>query len=321
MKDIKISVVIITYNKVNYLKAVLRNLENQTNTSNIEYIVINDGSNDNTREFLENYNGRLDIQFRTIENSGSAVARNTGIRMSMGEYILFLDDDIILENNYIDKMAHSIELYPNKVHSGRIQLIPMDIVPCLIDELDVTGQINFKVLHEHAYVDTIYRTLQIAYSKPLVKKKLNCWWGIVSGGNICFPRHIIEDSGCFDETFKEWGPEDIDFCYRAFKKRYSHKYNEDCHLYHLDHPRNNEVLKNLMIKNAFMLYTKHNKPKEILAYLNFFNGIISLNTFNEICSEIMNERVKVKLDDYFINLNYYIEKNQIINWRKNDTDK
>jgi glycosyltransferase involved in cell wall biosynthesis len=319
MKDIVISVVIITHNKVNYLRAILKNLENQTYTSSIEYIVVNDGSSDNTKDFLDNYNGRLNLQFNTIENSGAAVARNTGIRMSKGKYILFLDDDIILEISYIEKLLSSISIYPNKVHSGKIELIPLDVVPSIIEELDNTGKINHDYLLKHSYVDTIYKTLQIAYSKPL-SKNLCCWWGIVSGGNICFPRHIIEDSGYFDETFKEWGPEDIDFCYRAFKKNYTHKYNENCHLYHLDHPRKITALKNLMIKNAFTLYTKYNKPKEILAYLNFFNGMVSLNAFNDICSEIMNEENNVNLEEYFINLNYYIEKNQIINWRKNDTD-
>lgn len=321
MKNILISVVIITYNKIDYLQAVLKNLENQTYNSNIEYIVVNDGSTDKTIEFLENFKTPLRLQHITIENSGSAKARNIGIKLSKGKYILFLDNDIILENSFIKKTLKSISKYPNRVHSGRIRLIPITFVPSLINELKINGKLNQRFLEKQSYVDTIYQTLEVAHSRNYSNEDLSCWWGIVSGGNICFPRHVIEDSGYFDENFKEWGPEDIDFCYRAFNKKYLHKYNDNCHLYHLDHPRKVGELKNVIIKNAFTIYTKYNKAKEILAYLNFFNGIISLNTFNKICSETMNEPINIKLEDYFINLKYYIEKNQIINWRKNDFDK
>lgn len=312
--DFLLSIVIITYNKLAYLRAVLRGLERQSEKHNQEIIIVNDGSTDDTKAFLDRKESKLDYRHIHLSNSGSSVARNTGIAMAQGEYILFLDNDIILEDSFVCHLRKSIIRYPNRIHSGKLRLIPLECVPAVFEmneQQDVRYYFNY--LERVSYLDAIYGSLQVAYQRK-DDHPLACWWALATGGNMCFPKQVIQQVGVFDEVFKTWGPEDIDLCYRAFRENYLLKYNADCRLYHLDHPRNKNMIKEYMAKNVAQIYKKY-KSKDILAYLNFFNGMISLNMFNNICCEIHNLENKIKLEEYYISLNYYINMDQIINWK------
>jgi glycosyltransferase involved in cell wall biosynthesis len=314
-----LSVVIITYNKLNYLKTVLKNLNNQTKLRNVEFVVVNDGSTDGTKEFLDRLETKFHLKKINIPNSGSAVARNTGIRNSTGDNILFIDDDILMEPLYISKLLKSLAKYPDRVHAGNIRLIPLDKVPDVMELMDSGIVVGNRTLSKISYTDAIYGTLQVAYRNNN-NAEISCWWGLVTGGNICFPRAVIEDVGYFDDSFKNWGPEDIDLTYRAFKKNFKLKFNSIANLYHMDHSRNPMEIKEAMARNVSLLLKKYHKSTDILSYINFFNGMTSLNGFNSVCLQMLPNAPKVELEEYYISLDYYLEKGQMINWKKNESN-
>lgn len=95
-----VSVVVPTYNRSRYIKACLDSVfsqEAQGKNFDIEVIVIDDGSTDNTSEVVQSYGNK--VQYKRIRNSGGpAKPRNMGISMAHGDYIAFLDaDDMWLE--------------------------------------------------------------------------------------------------------------------------------------------------------------------------------------------------------------------------------
>lgn len=99
MKQIAVSVIVPVYNVEKYLKDCLDSLERQT-LKNIEVIIVNDGSTDNSRKIAEEYAHRND-NFILIDrsNGGLSAARNTGMSHARGKYIYFLDsDDYILDS-------------------------------------------------------------------------------------------------------------------------------------------------------------------------------------------------------------------------------
>ena len=102
MKGPKISVIIPVYNVEDYLEDTLNSLLNQTIIDDIEILMIDDGSSDDSRYIIERY--ALDYDnFHAFhkENGGQGVARNYGLRYANGEYIHFLDsDDIIAPDGY-----------------------------------------------------------------------------------------------------------------------------------------------------------------------------------------------------------------------------
>ena len=109
MKEKRVSVIIPTYNRAGYLTEAIDSVFGQT-YSNMEIIVVDDGSTDDTRERLKPY--RDIIEYVYIDNGGPARARNVGMEMAKGEYIAFLDSDdlyypykIELQAGFLDKHA------------------------------------------------------------------------------------------------------------------------------------------------------------------------------------------------------------------------
>ncbi|HKK53946.1 MAG TPA: glycosyltransferase family A protein [Patescibacteria group bacterium] len=90
----KISVIIPTYNRANFLPRAIKSVLNQT-FKDFELIIVDDGSTDNTKEVINNYLKNDDrIKYIYQQNSGGPPKpKNTGIKIAKGEYIAFLDSD------------------------------------------------------------------------------------------------------------------------------------------------------------------------------------------------------------------------------------
>ena len=89
----KISVIIPVYNRSRELVRALNSLVCQTDKE-FDVVVCDDGSLENIRAIVEEYMGRLDVQYIRIENSGGpARPRNVGIQMAKGIWLSFLDSD------------------------------------------------------------------------------------------------------------------------------------------------------------------------------------------------------------------------------------
>lgn len=104
-----ISIIIPAYNAEKYIKETIDSALEQTH-KNIEIIIVNDGSTDNTENIIKSYTDDR-IKYFKQKNSGLAgIARNTGIRQANGDYIAFLDaDDIWVK----DKLKKQIKILDN----------------------------------------------------------------------------------------------------------------------------------------------------------------------------------------------------------------
>ncbi|MBU7593519.1 glycosyltransferase [Metabacillus halosaccharovorans] len=97
----KISVIIPVYNAEKYITQCIESLLNQT-LRECEFIFINDGSTDKSKQIIEKYQ-KLDDRIKLLsqENQGVSIARNEGLRVANGEYIGFVDaDDFIAKTMY-----------------------------------------------------------------------------------------------------------------------------------------------------------------------------------------------------------------------------
>jgi glycosyltransferase involved in cell wall biosynthesis len=99
MKTEKVSIVIPCYNQAEYVSDAIESAINQT-YEDIEVIVVNDGSTDNSREIIRKYHGIILID---QENKGLSAARNVGIAEASGKYIVTLDADDKIVPSYIEK--------------------------------------------------------------------------------------------------------------------------------------------------------------------------------------------------------------------------
>ena len=99
-----ISVIVPVYNVEKYLEECLDSIQHQTYTD-IEVILVNDGSTDSSKEICEKY-CKQDSRFKLINqtNQGQSVARNTGVAASSGEFIVFVDSDDVIKANYLEEL-------------------------------------------------------------------------------------------------------------------------------------------------------------------------------------------------------------------------
>ena len=105
----KISIIIPAYNVEAYIEKCINSVINQT-YDDIEVIIINDGSTDNTAEIIEKYS-KIDNRIKIVNkyNSGVSDSRNVGIEMFTGDYVFFLDSDDWVEKDYIIKAVDVLE--------------------------------------------------------------------------------------------------------------------------------------------------------------------------------------------------------------------
>jgi len=104
----KISVIVPVYNVEKYLERCIESILNQT-YKNIEIIIVDDGSVDNSSYICEKYK-KVDNRVKVFHknNEGVSSARNLGLKQSTGKYILFVDSDDYLDINMIQKLYYNI---------------------------------------------------------------------------------------------------------------------------------------------------------------------------------------------------------------------
>lgn len=105
--DMLVSVVIPTYNRVDKLVRALKSVQNQTYT-NLEIIVVDDGSTDDTLQALEKIEDYRLKYYHLDQNSGPSKARNFGVSHAHGEYIAFHDDDDEWKYNKIELQMNAL---------------------------------------------------------------------------------------------------------------------------------------------------------------------------------------------------------------------
>lgn len=98
-----ISIILPAYNVEKYIEAAVTSILNQT-YQNFEVIIVNDGSTDNTQKICEQLKEK-DIRIILINqiNLGSGIARNSGLKVSNGEYIYFMDPDDVINSNLLEE--------------------------------------------------------------------------------------------------------------------------------------------------------------------------------------------------------------------------
>ena len=111
MTDKLVSIITPTYNCAKFIGRTIESVQAQTYT-NWEMIIVDDRSEDNTKEIVENYmKNEPRIKYHLLEvNSGAAVARTTSMKLAKGSYMAFLDSDDIWTPDKLEKQLKWMEI-------------------------------------------------------------------------------------------------------------------------------------------------------------------------------------------------------------------
>lgn len=97
--DIKYSVIVPVYNRIDEVRDLLESLVCQTQ-KNFEVIIVEDGSTEPCEEIVDNYYGSFHLKYFYKSNEGRSIARNYGIERASGRYFIFFDSDCVIPPDY-----------------------------------------------------------------------------------------------------------------------------------------------------------------------------------------------------------------------------
>ncbi len=284
---LRASVIIPTYNKLPRLKLVLYSIECQMiDRDMFEVIVVDDGSDDGTKEYLFKCNFSYSMKVIEGDNAGRACARNKGIKAANNEIMIFIDDDTVLgpnfimnhlkaqneglavihgwirENSYVKFFYDPCEgvLYPYLQKSGNTD----QLRKCCVRYEDIKN--GCEKLDTESKVSAHEKIVNKVFERNIK----NWYWIGFCGGNTSISKEWVLETGGFDEQYGlNWGCEDMDFGYQLMIRKYPFKMCCEALNYHLDHLRKNYVEEHK--RNLDIFYGKY-QDETIHIFGKFVSG-------------------------------------------------
>lgn len=205
-QHLKVSVIVATYNRLNFLPEAIDSLFRQF-YKNIEILIVDDGSWDSTKQYckyiIDKYGKFYDIKYFYQKNKGVGSARNVGFKNATGDLITIFDhDDYMLEDGIIDRVIYFI----NNPQA--------DVVYAKRDTLLNSGyerirQKRYEPYHDDGFIDLKTKEEQFNY---LISKQ------VTFGANtMMYRKKILETTGFFYEDKKFMGLEHNVFLLMVFR--------------------------------------------------------------------------------------------------------
>ena len=189
-KLLKVSVIIPTYNGSNTILRAINSVLNQT-YSNLELIIVDDCSKDNTFEVVKSIKDKRVRVLRHKSNKGGSAARNTGIKEAKGEYIAFLDDDDEWLSEKVEKQVKYLRSKDSSLYKG---------VVC-----------SYMILSGKKW-RTVIQTKEGDLREGIFLMRLS----LAAGSCLMVRKEIFNDIGMFDESYLRH--QDMEFVLRFLRK-------------------------------------------------------------------------------------------------------
>ena len=301
----KISIIIPVFNVVDYILECIDSVIAQK--GDIECIIVNDCTQDDSililKEYLDSYTGNIDFKIAEHSiNRGLSAARNTGINISTGDYVYFLDSDDKLPEMAIEKMTVGLQ----------------DREPscCIIGDYDTFG-CTLKNLPKNGKKQNV-----LFDNKSILYAFLNCQWYPMAWNKLVLRKFLIDNSLYFREGMLH---EDELWSYQLALKLPSLKFcHERTYLYRV---RNDSITGTKKAKNfednlAYCEYISQHRSKilekETGIFLQNRLNVILLEMYNNHCTidEIWDMCTYIKANlgvQYFSGMNFRNVLNSIRN--------
>ena len=253
-KDIKfiqknkylVSIVMLTYNQLEDTKLCVESLFKHTTDVNYELIFVDNGSTkDDTISYLDGLK-KEHKNIKTIynkENLGFACANNQGIEISEGEYVLLLNNDVILTDGWLSRMIQVAE------SDDKIGVV----APC-------TNHASGRQVVTFSGTEEDDEGIQ-KFAKEVLLKKAGNWISVsrIIGFCMLIKREVLFKVGVLDEMFGPGGYEDYDYSMRVKHENYDIVIAMDTFIFHIGgkgYSSNNMDYMNLRSKNIELLIDK-----------------------------------------------------------------
>jgi glycosyltransferase involved in cell wall biosynthesis len=252
-----VSVIIPTYNRKDLLRETLDSLAQQTYPSDrFEVIIVDDGSTDGTQQVTaETF--PFTLRYVQQRNQGDATARNLGAQQSQADILVFLDDDILVETDYLTHLIQAHAMTQNRIVIGTWNLWPAETTP-----FSRSLYASPSVGHKNA--DTVTELLfRDAFSNNMSLRR-DAYFKIGMMQGLDFPGSSI------------WC--DLDFNYRAYRQGFEFYRSNKAICWHRDYTvRSFDAYKKRMRTAAYRAVVLFQRYPELLAHVPMFYDKTPIN--------------------------------------------
>ena len=178
-----ISLIICTYNREKYIGPLLESIaKNDYPTTEYEIVLVDNNCTDNTREVCEQFaiaNPEVTLRYVVEHEQGLSAARNKGIKEAKGDIIIYVDDDALVDSDYIRIYAEHFAAHPDTMAAG-------------------------------GPIEPLYETQEPAWMSPYTKALLTAWMNYGNqvreypkgrypgGGNAAYRKEVFDKVGLFN---------------------------------------------------------------------------------------------------------------------------
>ena len=308
-----VSIVVPIFNAEIFLEDCIKSLISQT-YKDIEIILVDDGSKDKSGAICDYY-AKLDERVKVIhkENGGVSKARNIGISVAQGDYLMFCDADDMVAVNWCEYMLHFISLYPNKLIVSDLKRIISsdDILPPIDSSLEI---------EEKTYYDVFKSNISGSVWNKIFRAD------IINENHIAFREDIplAEDVIFVSEYYSFLSEDCIHVKHPLYFYRYNnssalHTYNPFALLYHTKayyvralaiEPAHLEAYCNEWLNGFVVLlnnvFDNRNKSMNLLNKIEFNQGVLCMPEFF-YCMSHCSKTAEIPIIMFCLNhKNYYI---------------
>lgn len=301
----KLSVIIISNNRINDLKRCLKSIYRQT-YQDFEIVVFNNGSKVPGYTELKNDFNQKFVYLESKNNLGASIARNSAVKKSNSEYILFLDDDAELIN--INTLSKSIEIFENNLSVGQLGGIQQNHKGEISTYGAITGWDGF-----------LDRKKSSVKFEGLLKKK-----GLHIPTSFCLmKRKLFLELGGFDPIYFFYD-EDVDLSIRVKKRGYECLVSSEIIYKHQSGSSVRSRHRRYFNKSYLIFKNSHLLKASLYLIYTFFSlfNFLSANTFEDnflkfkiSLNLFINYRLIIlRKDIHFINNDEEIYENKILEY-------
>lgn len=239
MENIKVSVIVPVYNRLEHLRALFICLLNQK-IQPYELIITDDGSSEKVLDYIGDLIEKAKFKIKHIyqEDRGFRKTRalNNAVRESEGEYLIFCDQDLIFPNDYIEKMLRNAK--KNEYLMGRAHNTEFEEKKLILEKLNKTKDYCIiKEIVPQKYFENMLHQYRLDKKRRILQRFCLNKRGIRLAGMSygLFKEDYLKVNG-YDEKYQGWGYEDDDFgnrlCVSGVKSRELKTDLIQLHLYH-----------------------------------------------------------------------------------------